>query len=67
MRGRTIEREGIEMTARVRLLEGDMDRTDRVLEALNVRMGKILWAMVGLLISVATTCIVILITAGVGQ
>ena len=55
------------MTVRMSLAEGDLDRIEAVLGELNDRMGKVLWAMVGLLISVATTCIMILITAGVGR
>ena len=65
--GRAQERTGFDMTVRMSLTEGDLDRMDAVLGELNDRMGKVLWAMVGLLISVATTCIVILITAGVGR
>ena len=65
--GRAQERAGFDMTVRMSLTEGDLDRMDAVLGELNDRMGKVLWAMVGLLISVATTCIVILITAGVGR
>ena len=65
--GRAQERAGFDMTVRMSLTEGDLDRMDAVLGELNDRMGKVLWAMVGLLISVATTCIVILIAAGVGR
>ena len=65
--GRAQERAGFDMTVRMSLTEGDLDRMDAVLGELHDRMGKVLWAMIGLLISVATTCIVILITAGVGR
>lgn len=65
--GRVADRASFDSDVRMSLAEGDLDRMDAVLGELNDRMGKVLWAMVGLLISVATTCIVILITAGVGR
>lgn len=55
------------MTVRMMMAETDLDALALVQERIDARLGKILWSMVGLLISVATTCIVILITTGVGQ
>ena len=64
---RTVERAEIGDPSRIRLLESDVDRVEVSLAAIHARLGKILWAMVGLLISLATTSIVILITTGVGR
>lgn len=76
--GRVADRASFDSDVRLRLAEGDLDRMeakddallakiDSLAEVLNARIGKLLWALVGVLISVATTCIVILITAGVGR
>lgn len=76
--GRVADRASFDTDVRLRLAEGDLDRMeakddallakiDSLAEVLNARIGKLLWALVGVLISVATTCIVILITAGVGR
>lgn len=76
--GRVADRASFDTDVRLRLAEGDLDREeakddallakiDSLAEVLNARIGKLLWALVGVLISVATTCIVILITAGVGR
>lgn len=47
------------MATRVSLLEGDADATERKLAAIGERLDKILWAMVGLVISVATACVLL--------
>lgn len=76
--GRVADRASFDTDVRLRLAEGDLDhmeakddallaKIDSLAEVLNARIGKLLWALVGVLISVATTCIVILITAGVGR
>ena len=65
------------MPGRLQLVEDDLDAADarfvaveaRVAEglhALDARLGKIMWAMVGILISLTTTSIVILLTVGLG-
>ena len=51
---------------RLRLVEGDLDSFDNELHVTNERLSKILWALVGLLISVTTACILIAINVGVG-
>lgn len=71
MAGRTTARSGIEMAGRMRLVEDDLDTLEADLRAsmdrVDARLGKILWALVGMLVSLATTCIVVLITVGLGQ
>lgn len=65
--GRVDDRKNFDEPTRLALIESDLDKMEAALNAINERIGKVLWAMVGLLISVATTCIVIPITAGVGR
>lgn len=76
--GRTSARAGIDTTGRLQLVEDDLDATDAKfvaieartaagLDALDARLGKIMWAMVGILISLTTTSIVILLTVGLGR
>lgn len=51
---------------RLRLVETDLDSFDGALDRMNDRLTKILWALVGLLISVTTACVLLAINAGVG-
>ena len=66
------------MIGRLQLVEDDLDAADRRfvdvenriadgLRSLDARLGKIMWAMVGILISLTTTSVVLLLTVGVGQ
>jgi hypothetical protein len=59
------------MPGRMQLVEDDLDTLEADLRAavdrVDARLGKILWALVGMLVSLATTCIVVLITVGLGQ
>jgi hypothetical protein len=69
--GRSEEREGFDVPVRLRLMEGDVDRLEKSLvdgmTSVDQRLGKIMWALVGLLISVCTTCIVLVLTLGVSK
>jgi hypothetical protein len=71
MAGRTMARSGIEMVGRMQLVEDDLDTLEadlkQSMDRVDARLGKILWALVGMLVSLATTCIVVLITVGLGQ
>lgn len=71
------DRKDFDERTRLRLVEGDLDKVDesfnrfaerfeKQLEATNDRLGKIMWALVGLLISVATACIMLAVNLGVG-
>lgn len=81
-RRRTAERDGIEMTARMRLAEADLDSFERshaatiaelrdemraAVAELRRVLNRLLWAVVGLLISVTTSVIVWAAMMGVGQ
>lgn len=59
-------REGMPEAVRLRLVESDIDDLASELHILNERLTKILWALVGLLISVTTACVLLAINAGVG-
>ena len=59
-------RQGFDVETRLRLVEGDGDDFEHAIEILNERLTKILWALVGLLISVTTACILLAINLGVG-
>lgn len=62
---RAIDRAAFTDKVRLRLLEDDADSSDTLLRDLNDRLGKILWAVVGVLISVATSAILLAINLGV--
>lgn len=59
------ERREFTTPQRVRLLETDMDRNDGELSAMNARLGKILWAMIGILISTSTAALLLALNLGV--
>lgn len=46
---------------RIVLLEQDIDAIGVKLDAIEARVGKVLWAMVGILVSVTTACILLAI------
>lgn len=52
---------------RLRLLEKDQDDLETGLVAVNERLGKILWAVVGVLISVTTSALLLAINLGVSR
>ena len=52
---------------RLRLVEDDIDEIEGGMAALNDRLGKILWAVVGVLISVTTSAILLAINLGVAK
>lgn len=49
------------------LLEGDADRADSEIAQMNERMGKMLWAMVGILISTTTAAVLLALNLAVGR
>lgn len=62
---RTAERGHFEIPVRLQLVEKDLDRLDDGLATVAKRLDRILWALVGLLISVTTACILLAINLGV--
>lgn len=64
---RTISRAGWELPVRVGLLEADADEHDNVLDQMNERIGKMLWAMVGILVSTTTAAILLALNLAVGR
>ena len=60
-------RKDFDERTRLRLVEGDLDTIDTELHVTNDRLNKILWALVGLLISVTTASILLAINIGVGS
>lgn len=59
--GRSADRRGETAEVRILLLEGDADLTDKTMSTLNDRVGKMLWAMVGILISTTTAAIMLVL------
>lgn len=64
---RTAERRGEEIPVRLMLLEGDADRADSELAQMNDRIGKMLWAMVGILISTTTAAVLLALNLAIGK
>jgi hypothetical protein len=64
---RTAERRSEDVPTRLLLLEGDADRTDTQLTEMNDRIGKMLWAMVGILISTTTAAVLLALNLAVGR
>lgn len=64
---RTADRRNEEVPVRLMLLEGDADRTDSQLTEMNDRIGKMLWAMVGILISTTTAAVLLALNLAVGK
>lgn len=64
---RVENRKSFDSGTRLSLVEGDLDQFDNELHTTNERLSKILWALVGLLISVTTACVLLAINIGVGQ
>lgn len=46
---------------RIRLVEGDLDRFDDELGITNDKLSKILWVLVGMLISLSTACVLLVV------
>lgn len=65
--GRVADRSDFEMPVRLRLVEGDLDKTDENLAQMNDRIGKMLWAMVGILVSTTTAAILLALNLVVGK
>ena len=71
MTGRTAARSGIEMPGRMQLVEDDLDTLEADLRAsmdrVDARLAKILWTMVAMLVSITTTCIIGVVSMGMGR
>lgn len=63
---RAAARAGFTDKVRLRLLEDDADEHDTAMARIDERLSKILWALVGVLISVATSAVLLAINLGVG-
>lgn len=64
---RTAERQAFEVPVRVSLLEVDADRHELELVTLNDRLGKVLWALLGILISTTTAAVLLAMNLAVGR
>jgi hypothetical protein len=58
---RTEQREKFEDTTRLRLLESDADKFELDLLRINQRLDKLLWAMLGMIISLTTGAVLLAI------
>lgn len=61
MSSRTENRAGFDEAGRIRLLEGDMDSNDSVVKEINNRLARNNQLLVGILISVTTASILMLV------
>lgn len=64
---RVSERQAFDDRTRLTLVEGDLDAQDNELAAIRGQLGKVLWTMVGLLISVSTACVLLGLNLAVGR
>lgn len=65
--GRASDRAGFTDNVRLRLLEDDADELHAAVTSMNDRLGKILWAVVGVLISVTTSAVLLALSLGVSR
>lgn len=65
--GRATDRTGFSDVVRLRLLEDDVDGFEDAMRGVNERLSKILWAIVGVLISVSTSAILLALNLGVSR
>ena len=54
-----------DLDTRLSLLEGDVDELHLAITSMTGRLDRILWVLVGLLVSVCTACILLVINVGV--
>lgn len=64
---RTADRHDLADVVRIRLLEKDADVVEAELVALDERLGKILWALVGILISTTTASVLLALNLAVAR
>lgn len=65
--GRSNARRHMELETRMFLIEGDMDASDAGLARVGQMLNKILYTLVGLLVSVTTAAILLALNLVVGQ
>lgn len=56
---RTTDRQNLDHPARFMFIEGDMDRLEGALTELNERVSKVLWALLGILMSTTTAAVML--------
>lgn len=61
VRIRSERRKGLPQTTRITLVEDDLDTIDDGMNGLNEKLGKIMWAMVGMLISISTASVLLVL------
>ena len=66
-RSRRDRRGSLPDTVRLTLVEDDLDTLNEGLDALNEKLGKIMWAMVGILISVTTASVLLVLNLAVNR
>ncbi len=66
-RSRHDRRMGLPDPVRLSHVEDDLDTMDGGLDGLNEKLGKIMWAMVGLLISVTTASVLLVLNLAVNR
>lgn len=66
MGSRTSERHGLDVPTRFLLAERDLDEHEEEIDAIRAANSKILWALVGILISTTTASILLALNLAVG-
>lgn len=64
---RVADRKGLAPAVRIQWLENDMDANDNEIRELRSVLSKILWAMMGLLITLTTASILLGLNLAVGK
>lgn len=64
---RTAERSALDTPTRFLLAERDLDDHESDISALDERLGKILWALIGILISTSTAAVLLGLNLVVGR
>lgn len=62
---RATARAGFTDKVRLRLVEDDLDDHELLMQQVNERLSRILWAVVGVLVSVTTSAILLAVNLGV--
>ena len=64
---RTPDRKGLDYDFRFMLTEGDLDRFEETIKDLTERMSRILWALLGILVSTTTASVLLALNLAVGK
>lgn len=64
---RTSDRQGLDHDFRFILAEGDLDRFEEAIGELSDRLSRVLWALLGILVSTTTASVLLALNLAVGK